>query len=133
MVVGSRACSLAVHLPGEPASVPRARHLVRDLLSRKHIEPADYPGVLLSVSEACANAVVHAYPDGSGDVALSASIDGTRLRIAVRDFGVGPDTPPRNRGPGYGMLLIKAHVVDLAVRDCHPGTEVTMMFDLSEP
>jgi serine/threonine-protein kinase RsbW len=131
MVVGSRACSLAVHLPGEPASVPRARHLVRDLLARKQIDPADHPGVLLSVSEACANAVVHAYPDGGGDVDLSASIDGARLRIVVRDFGVGPDTPPQRRGPGYGMLLIKAHVIELDVRDCHPGTAVTMTFDLA--
>ena len=29
------------------------------------------------------------------------------------------------------MLLIKAHAVDLDVRDCDPGTEVTMTFDLS--
>ena len=28
------------------------------------------------------------------------------------------------------MLLIQAHVVDLDVRACDPGTEVTMTFDL---
>jgi hypothetical protein len=29
------------------------------------------------------------------------------------------------------MLLIQAHVVDLDIRACDPGTEVTMTFDLS--
>lgn len=129
--MGANSRSFAVRLPAEPASVPRARHLIRDLLVRRRLDPAEHPGVLLSVSEACTNAVVHAYPDGSGDVDLGARIDGPLLHVTVRDFGVGADTPAQNRGPGYGMLLINAHAVDLDVRDCDPGTEVTMTFDLS--
>jgi len=133
MVVGTRACNLAVRLPGEPASVPRARHLVRDFLARKHHDPAHHPGVLLSVSEACTNAVVHAYRDTPGEVDMEAWIEGSRLHVVVRDAGVGPDAPTARRGQGYGMLLIKAHVVDLQVRDRNPGTEVAMTFDLSQP
>lgn len=129
--MGIRACNLSVRLPGEPASVPRARHLVRDLLVRTQHDPADHPGVLLSVSEACTNAVMHAYPGAGGDVDLAARIDGTELRVSIRDFGVGPSSPPRQPGQGYGMLLIQAHVADLEVRACEPGTEVTMTFDLS--
>lgn len=131
MVVGTRAPSLAVRLPGEPASVPRARHLVRDFLVRERHDPAAHPGVLLSVSEACTNAVVHAYPDGTGEVDLGARLDGSQLRVTVRDFGVGPGAPTRRPGQGYGMLLIQAHVVDLDVRACEPGTEVTMTFELA--
>ena len=123
-----RSC-LDVRLPSEPESVPRARHLVRDLLQREHL--GDRPGILLSVSEACANAIVHAYPQAGGDVDLEAWIDGSVLHISVRDYGVGVETPPQRRGQGYGMLLIKAHVAGLDVRDCAPGTEVTMTFDLS--
>ena len=133
MVVGTRACNLAVRLPGEPASVPRARHLVRDFLARKHHDPAHHPGVLLSVSEACTNAVVHAYRDTPGEVDMEAWIEGSRLHVVVRDAGVGPDAPTTRRGQGYGMLLIKAHVVDLQVTDRNPGTEVAMTFDLSQP
>jgi serine/threonine-protein kinase RsbW len=131
MSVGAkhRSC-LEVCLPGEPASVPRARHLVRDLLVRKHL--GDHPGVLLAVSEACANAVMHAYPDASGDIDLEARIDGPALHISIRDYGVGVDTPARHRGQGYGMLLIKALAAGVDVRDRHPGTEVTMTFDLAE-
>jgi serine/threonine-protein kinase RsbW len=121
-----------VRLPGEPASVPRARHLVRDLLVRTQHDPAQHPGVFLSVSEACTNAVVHAYPAAAaGGVDLAAQVDGTELRVSIRDFGVGPSSPPRRPGQGYGMLLIQAHVVDLEVRACEPGTEVSMTFDLS--
>ena len=130
MGANQRSC-LEVCLPCEPASVPRARHLVRDLLARKHL--GDHPGVLLSVSEACANAVVHAYPDagGDGDVDLEARIDGSVLHITVRDYGIGARTATLRPGQGYGLSLIEAHVVDLDVRDCDPGTEVTMTFDLS--
>jgi anti-sigma regulatory factor (Ser/Thr protein kinase) len=131
MAVGNRACTLAVRLPGEPASVPRARHLVRDYLIRERYDPAEHPGILLSVSEACTNAVIHAYPWGGGDLDLGARIQGSRLCVTVRDFGVGPQEPTRRPGQGYGMLLIKAHVVDLDVRTCDPGTEITMTFDLS--
>jgi len=131
MAVGNRSCTLAVRLPGEPASVPRARHLVRDFLVKEHYDPADHPGVFLSISEACTNAVMHAYPSEGGDVDLAARIDGSRLCISVRDFGVGPAAPRRHPGQGYGMLLIQAHVVDMDVRACDPGTEVTMTFELS--
>jgi anti-sigma regulatory factor (Ser/Thr protein kinase) len=130
--VGTRPCNFTVRLPGAPASVPRARHLVRDFLASKRHDPADHPGILLSVSEACTNAVVHGYPDSqAGDVDLAGELDGTELRVTVRDFGVGPASPTRHPGQGYGMLLIQAHVVDLDVRACDPGTEVTMTFDLS--
>jgi anti-sigma regulatory factor (Ser/Thr protein kinase) len=132
MTVGAkqRSC-LEVCLPSDPASVPRARHLVRDLLLRKHL--GDHPGVLLAVSEACANAIVHAYPDAGGDVDLEARIDGSALHISIRDYGVGVDTPAHHRGQGYGMLLIKAHAASIQIRDRDPGTEVTMTFDLSQP
>ena len=133
MVVGTRACNLTVRLPGEAASVPRARHLVREFLARTRHDPADHAGVLLSVSEACTNAIVHGYRDGRGEIDMEAWIDGSMLSIVIRDFGVGPDAAPGEReGQGYGMLLIKAHVVDLQVRDRHPGTEVQMTFDLSQ-
>jgi anti-sigma regulatory factor (Ser/Thr protein kinase) len=131
MVVGTRASNLTARLPGEAASVPRARHLVRDFLVRKHHDPANHPGVLLSVSEAFTNAIVHAYRDGPGNVDIEAWIDGSRLHVVVRDTGVGPDAPTQRPGKGYGMLLIKAHAVDLKVRDRHPGTEVAMTFELS--
>jgi anti-sigma regulatory factor (Ser/Thr protein kinase) len=104
---------------------------VRELLARKHL--GDHPGVLLSVSEACANAIVHAYPDaGDGrDVDLEARIDGSVLHVRVRDYGVGVETHVRRHGTGYGLMLIEAHVIALDVRECEPGTEVTMTFDLS--
>jgi len=131
--VGTRACNLAARLPGEPVSVPCARHFVRDLLVCSQHDPADHPGILLSVSEACTNAVMHAYPEAQGEVDVAARIEGTELRVTVRDFGVGPASQPRHPGQGYGVLLIQAHVVDLDVRASDPGTEITMTFDLSPP
>ena len=128
MGANNRGC-LEVRLPGEPESVPRARHLVRDLLVQQQL--GDHPGVLLSVSEACTNAIVHAYPGAEGDVDLEAQTDGSLLHVSVRDYGVGMEKPAHREGQGYGMLLIKAHAARFQIRNCNPGTEVKMTFDLS--
>ena len=131
MTVGAtpRSC-LEVSLPCEPASVPRARHLVRELLARKHL--GDHPGVLLSVSEACANAIVHAYPSAGRATWIwrpGSTAPYSASRFATTASGLRH--PDLRQGAGYGLLLIEAHVVDLDVRHCDPGTEVAMMFDLS--
>ena len=83
------------------------------------------------MSEACTNAIVHAYPDAEGDVELQAHTEGSVLHVSVRDHGVGIETPAPRAGQGYGILLIKAHAASVQIRDRDPGTEVTMTFDLS--
>jgi serine/threonine-protein kinase RsbW len=98
---------------------------------RLQFDPADHPGILLAVSEACTNAIVHAYPDGEGEVDIGAQLDGSRLHLSVRDFGVGPDAPISSHGQGYGMLLMRAHAASFEIRDCEPGTEVSMTFELT--
>jgi len=132
MVVGTRACNLAVRLPGEPASVPRARHLVRDFLARKHHDPAHHPGVLLSVSEACTNAVVHAYVDESepGEIEVVAQmVPGDGLEIFVCDDGRG--MLPRHDSPGVGLGLplvaTLAESFEVQARS-GGGTQVRMAF-----
>ena len=50
----------------------------------------------LAVTEACGNAVRHAYPGAAGDVSLVFVIDDTRLQMTVEDYGDGiqaPDSP----------------------------------------
>ena len=84
----------------------------------------------LAVTEACGNAVRHAYRDGRGDVNLVFTIDDTRLLMTVEDHGDGiraPDSPEDEAdelaGPlesGMGMPIIRAIVDELAVE---PGTD----------
>ena len=65
---GSEFASSAEHAEwcwaADPESVPSARHAVLDFLEDEHdLDPA-LADVALAVSEAVANVVLHAYPDG---------------------------------------------------------------------
>lgn len=42
-----------------------------------------------SVSEAVTNSVVHAYPDGHGEIELSCWYDLSEVHIIVKDYGIG--------------------------------------------
>ena len=76
----------------------------------------------LAVTEACGNAVRHAYPDGDGEVVVSYAIDGRRLVMTVEDQGVGIDPLDAEEGEaahplegGMGMSIIRAIVDELEV------------------
>lgn len=57
----------------------------------------------LAVTEACGNAVRHAYDGASGDVELILTLEDGSLEIVVRDDGRG--MAPRGPGPVKGQLL----------------------------
>ena len=85
----------------------------------------------LAVTEACGNAVRHAYPGADGDVRLVFAIGDGRLLMTVEDDGDGiraPDSPEAGAdemisGPfesGMGMPIIRAIVDELVVE---PGSD----------
>lgn len=85
----------------------------------------------LAVTEACGNAVRHAYSGAEGDVRVVFAIDDERLLMTVEDRGEGirlPDTlveaEDELSGPlesGMGMPIIKAIVDELAVEQGSDG------------
>jgi serine/threonine-protein kinase RsbW len=95
----------------------------------------------LAVTEACGNAVRHAYPDGDGDIAVSYELAGDRLVVTIEDQGVGIgraewEAEGAGDGPlegGMGMSIIRAIVDELDVSDGADGrgTVVRMTASLS--
>jgi len=94
----------------------------------------------LAVTEACGNAVRHAYAGDDGTVTVVFLVTGDRLDMIVEDHGVGLDTLEPEREPeppapfsdplesGMGMPIIRAIVDELEVgrgRDGH-GTVLRM-------
>lgn len=86
----------------------------------------------LAVTEACGNAVRHAYSDVEGDVSVVFRIDDSRLLMTVEDHGDGiraPGSPDDEAvaelsGPlesGMGMPIIRAIVDELAVEQGSDG------------
>ena len=81
----------------------------------------------LAVTEACGNAVRHAYADGAGDVLVSYVVSDGELEMIVEDQGSGFEAsevvehqPPAPMEGGMGMSIIRAVVDEL---DVQPGAD----------
>ena len=91
-----------------------------------------------AVSEAVTNAIVHAYPDRLGKVALRLRLlEGNLLEIRVKDAGVGIPDVEQAREPlfttgseersGMGFTIMESFMDSLTVRSAPgKGTTVTM-------
>jgi serine/threonine-protein kinase RsbW len=121
---------LDLRLSAVPDSCSRAR---REIVAALRGFAVDLAAIELAVSEAMANAVIHAYRDresaaepGAVGVRLTADSDG--VWIGVLDEGVG--MAPRDDSPGLGLgLRIMATVTDqLLIVQADPGTRVHMRF-----
>ncbi len=80
-------------LAATPHAVPKARHLLIEFARRYCPEAPDIvEAVGLTVTEAVANVVRHAYPDHAGIVELSATVEDESLVVTISDHGVGVAT-----------------------------------------
>jgi serine/threonine-protein kinase RsbW len=98
----------------------------------------------LAVTEACGNAVRHAYRAGEGSVGVAFVVGTDRLEMIVEDQGSGIELPaldeewPMTEAPlegGMGMAIIRAVVDELEVHDGADGqgTVVHMTKYLTAP
>src|SRR4051812_2279694 len=110
-----------------PAS---ARRAVRDFCVYLGLSDAAIHDVVLCVSEAVTNVVLHAYTDSpaEGTVEIEAHVDDL-LCIHVRDTGGGLRPRPTSPGLGLGLPIISqlAHSLELRTHE-RGGTELVMKF-----
>ena len=121
----ANAMTMREELPAAPASVGAARRLLRRFAGDLGV---DLDAVELAVSEAVANAVVHAYEDGRGTVELQAAAAPYELQIVVRDHGCGMRGNGSNGGAGFGLPIIRRLARHVEVVDAAPGVALTMTF-----
>jgi serine/threonine-protein kinase RsbW len=76
-------------LPANPANVSLVRHTVAGLAEAIGMDEDGVADVKAVVTEACVNAVVHAYDDEVGPVEVLAGLGDGAFEIIVRDFGLG--------------------------------------------
>ena len=111
--------------PATPASVAAARHRVRRYAVELEV---DLDGLILAVSEAVANVVAHAYPDGvDGRVELTAGTSPTAVTVTVRDNGRGLTRSDRP-GAGFGLTIIRRVAEHVELTDTPDGVSLTMAF-----
>jgi serine/threonine-protein kinase RsbW len=74
-------------IPAKPDYVCIARLAVSGIASRMGFSYEDIEDLKLAVSEACTNAVDHAYVGGDGDIEITCNIFPNRLEVEVVDRG----------------------------------------------
>jgi len=110
----------------EATSVRIARNAVARLA--RSLE-ASIDDVKIAVSEAVANAVVHAYRDTDpGEIRVVARNERGRLLVTVADDGIGMTPNPGNPGLRLGIPLITKLCEDVRFTSSDDGTVVSMSF-----
>jgi anti-sigma regulatory factor (Ser/Thr protein kinase) len=121
-------------LAARAENIAIVRHALGGLGEAFAVPEPKLSDIRLAVTEACANVVVHAYPeDREGPMEVVASMDDEALTVLVRDWGRGIRPRPDSPGLGLGLSLIAA--LAETVQLGHGGeehTEVRMTFTLTD-
>jgi serine/threonine-protein kinase RsbW len=124
-------------LPALAENVALVRHVLAGLAEALEMQPAEIADLKTVVTEACMNAVVHAYqPDESGLLEVEAWPENESLQVTVRDFGVGirPLADVEHRSLRLGLPLIAALTSSFELSGSPGGgTQVRMQIPFSTP
>jgi serine phosphatase RsbU (regulator of sigma subunit)/anti-sigma regulatory factor (Ser/Thr protein kinase) len=115
---------LHLQLPAEPKTLAQVRRILRRWLVERGADEGDVAEVTIAVSEACANAIEHAYSPAPADFQLDAWGTNGEITVAVRDTGQW--RPPRGQNRGRGLSIIIAAMDDVQIDRMENGTEVVM-------
>ncbi|MET7960500.1 ATP-binding protein [Micromonospora zamorensis] len=106
--------TMTLSLPRQPSSVTRARHVLSTLLSLTDATEDSRGHLAVLISEACANAVLHAAPDSTVDIAIVIDDDSCLLEVGNRGttpnagVGLNAELPAPLTVGGRGLPLIAA-------------------------
>jgi anti-sigma regulatory factor (Ser/Thr protein kinase) len=120
---------LRLELESVPASVALVRSVIRMSARTAGVDHELVDDMRTAVSEACNNAVLHAYGRATGPLIFSLTVRADSVEAVVRDHGGGirPGTG-RNRGLGMGVALINSLADRAEFESSETGTEVRMLF-----
>lgn len=121
--------------PAVPESVGAVRTTVVRFARGAGVPEHTVDAVVLAVSEAATNVVLHAYAEAQaeGDMEVTVALAGQELWVMVTDAGSG--LQPHRDSPGLGLgLAIIARVADGVdlVKPSGGGLEVRMRFAIGE-
>ena len=132
----SKSAELSLTLAAEADSVAVVRRAVAARAEALGLDRPQIDDLRTAVSEACANVVLHAYPDPGGERPLDVELrqeDGMLLlRISDEGIGIRPPHGPRAEGMRMGLLVAGALASSFELRSEHEGgTELLLRFPLA--
>ena len=138
---GPKAGRLSFTLNSTMESVAEVEAAAEKLALEAGLDEDERFRIAMSVREAAVNAVLHGNDyDPSKQIAVSFENTGTALIITIADQGKGINLDtlkdplaPENllRGTGRGIFLIRSFMDEVHFRQLHPGTELTLIKNLS--
>jgi anti-sigma regulatory factor (Ser/Thr protein kinase) len=117
-------------LPADPDSVTIVRRVLTRWLYEAGATEEEAGEIVLACSEACGNAIEHAYGPDAGEFEVEAASIPGGVTVVVRDTGRWRE--PRGDNRGRGMVLMRGLVDDVEVRRGSVGTAVHLTRRLFE-
>ncbi|HEY3865126.1 MAG TPA: ATP-binding protein [Solirubrobacteraceae bacterium] len=127
--------NVRLKLSNRPENVSLVRAMLVGVAEATELDPRQLDDIRTAVTEACNNAVLHAYGGAEGPIEIDVRLDAGSVAVAVRDSGIGLE-PPNDRPWWLGEESLKlglpviqalAGAVELR-RPAGGGTEVCMEF-----
>jgi anti-sigma regulatory factor (Ser/Thr protein kinase) len=115
---------LHVILPAEPKTLSQVRRILRRWLNEQGADEAAVAEMTIAVSEACTNAIEHAYAPSPATFELHGQARDGEVTLTVRDGGHW--RAPRGQNRGRGLSIIVAAMDDVQIDRTATGTEVVM-------
>ena len=115
---------LHLRLAADPGVLAETRRILRRWLRSKGADDQDTLEITLAVSEACTNAVEHAYSPAPAEFELHACCVDGDIRITVSDAGRWRS--PRGSNRGRGLKIIETAMDEVSVDPGPLGTAIVM-------
>ena len=119
-------------LPGTPLGVRRLRREMAGIAADCGMDADGVADVKLAVTEAATNAVMHAYAEATGELAVTAAVQDGELEIVIGDSGSGMVDRHDSPGLGVGLSVIATVARQLRIVSSPRGTEIHMTFRCSD-
>ncbi|MFL5908640.1 MAG: SpoIIE family protein phosphatase [Solirubrobacterales bacterium] len=116
--------ALEVELPAHAEQLAVVRHLIRRWICANGGTDDDCAAFAIAVTEACANAVEHAYGPEDASIEVRAELEGDVATVNVRDRGGWRDAKGANRG--RGIPVMREFMDDVVIDREAPGTVVRL-------
>jgi serine/threonine-protein kinase RsbW len=131
--------TVELRMDARPENLVLARLALGGVVARTTLGEDAVADLKLAVTEACTNAIEHAYSGDQGDneVVLRFSLDEDALSVEVQDWGSGfdadrhvPDDELRDHA-GVGLMLIRSLTDELTIASAANGSTITFVRRLS--
>ena len=132
--------NFSIEIESNPNNLITVEEFVNYFSKELKVDDSKTPGLLLAVTEAVTNAIIHANKcDINKKVTISVNVEDNKLIIKIKDEGEGfdPDSIPDPTAPenllkdsGRGLYLMKVYMDELRYNVTPNGTETILVLDL---